>query len=925
MSIVVNSGGIYKSINDDRGYRYVLLNNKLSVILVNDCNATISAASLSVGIGSIDEKGHHGLAHFLEHMLFLGSEKYPKNDMYSSILAKYGGMSNAFTADTFTCYYFSVHSQAFVEILDIFAQFFIKPLFNDDSILKEMNAVNSEHENNIMNDNWRKNQIMHTVCKENHPFNYFGTGCLKSLNVPGIVDKVKEFYNTNYSADNMCLTLVSNISLDELEQMVRNIFESVPNKDVYEKCSKRIYELPYETPKLITITPIKTKNKIQFDWQIDDMDKFSTTYKNYTVDELISHIFGHEGRGSIYDLLRRKNLAQSLSSGLGNKTGNIGTFSITIETTQEGFESENRKLIEQIIYEYIDMFKRSPEEKIKELYMEAKLLKHQNFLNIEKGDSVSYANALSNAHITSEIPIEEIMTSGNLLNEYDTVVYKLLNEVLSKMTKQNMITILSSKNFEGYLEKVEQWYGTEYSVSNPPTIENDVKLETELNHKLYLPEKNPYICTNLDINTKRTNDEHLKKLDHDTIETWSQFTTKFNVPHVNVFVDIILPEIRNSVHDVVTFSLFLRCINDIMNPDLYECNMSNYSASIGVKMDAITITTYGPAAGMYKVIDMCAKKILYPDITHEVLNRQKLKMIKDLTNTLFDPPHVNLHRLFENAIVNNSYSIIELLDNIETATYSSVHGFANNMIGNSYIRTATIGNISETESILIADIFKQFKPMNDKPKMLRTVKISDKGKPMIIKNKSYNSKETNSATCIYIGIDYVKAGYTENWDKILCITNFIELILGDKFFNELRTEEQLGYYVSCGLISMGHSNYKYKMFKFIVQSNVKDAEFLSHRIKQFIKDAGKIIADVPHEDLEEIRKSLIENFMRPHDNLPSYASYNYDIAVNSNNVTNFIEICVDTIKKITLDDIVEFYDYYFHNEENRRLYDVQMN
>jgi len=247
------------------------------------------------------------------------------------------------------------------------------------------------------------------------------------------------------------------------------------------------------------------------------------------------------------------------------------------------------------------------------------------------------------------------------------------------------------------------------------------------------------------------------------------------------------------------------------------------------------------------------------------------------------------------------------------------------MIGNSYIRTATIGNISETESILIADIFKQFKPMNDKPKMLRTVKISDKGKPMIIKNKSYNSKETNSATCIYIGIDYVKAGYTENWDKILCITNFIELILGDKFFNELRTEEQLGYYVSCGLISMGHSNFKYKMFKFVVQSNVKDAEFLSHRIKQFIQDARKLIADVPHEDLEEIQKSLIENFVRPHDNLPSYASYNYDIAINSNNVINFIEICVDTIKKITLDDIVEFYDYYFHNEENRRLYDVQMN
>src|SRR5437879_1516257 len=165
MSIVINSGGILKSIKDDRNYKYLELNNKLSVIFVHDNCLNTSTASLSVGIGSIDEKGHHGLAHFLEHMLFLGSEKYPKNDVYSSIITKYGGMSNAFTADMCTCYYFTVHSEAFIEILDIFAQFFISPLFNDDSIMKEMNAVNSEHENNIMNDTWRRNQIMHTICK----------------------------------------------------------------------------------------------------------------------------------------------------------------------------------------------------------------------------------------------------------------------------------------------------------------------------------------------------------------------------------------------------------------------------------------------------------------------------------------------------------------------------------------------------------------------------------------------------------------------------------------------------------------------------------------------------------------------------------------------------------------------------------------
>jgi len=71
-----------------------------------------------------------GLAHFLEHMLFMGSDKYPRIDEFSDQISKYHGSSNAYTKMTNTNYYFDCDEQGLTKILDIFAHFFISPNFD---------------------------------------------------------------------------------------------------------------------------------------------------------------------------------------------------------------------------------------------------------------------------------------------------------------------------------------------------------------------------------------------------------------------------------------------------------------------------------------------------------------------------------------------------------------------------------------------------------------------------------------------------------------------------------------------------------------------------------------------------------------------------------------------------------------------------
>ena len=75
---------IIKSKCDKRMYKHIKLSNKLRCILISDQEADKSAASLDVKVGcSLDPKPLYGTAHFLEHMLFMGTSKYPSENEYS--------------------------------------------------------------------------------------------------------------------------------------------------------------------------------------------------------------------------------------------------------------------------------------------------------------------------------------------------------------------------------------------------------------------------------------------------------------------------------------------------------------------------------------------------------------------------------------------------------------------------------------------------------------------------------------------------------------------------------------------------------------------------------------------------------------------------------------------------------------------------
>ena len=101
------------------------------MLLISDPKTEKAAAALDVYVGSGDDPLERaGLAHFLEHMLFLGTEKYPAADEYQRFISTHGGNYNAYTSNINTNYFFDIDEEQLEPALDRFAQFFIAPKFD---------------------------------------------------------------------------------------------------------------------------------------------------------------------------------------------------------------------------------------------------------------------------------------------------------------------------------------------------------------------------------------------------------------------------------------------------------------------------------------------------------------------------------------------------------------------------------------------------------------------------------------------------------------------------------------------------------------------------------------------------------------------------------------------------------------------------
>lgn len=156
---------ILKSASDKKEYQLVTLPSGMEALLVSTAGlpsrSTHAAAACSVQVGSFsDPELVQGLAHFVEHMVFMGSTAYPQENYYDSFVHSHGGDCNAMTEGEFTVYQFTAAAEHLSAALDVFGSALLHPLFTPAAMERELNAIESEFSLALSDDGARLQQLI---------------------------------------------------------------------------------------------------------------------------------------------------------------------------------------------------------------------------------------------------------------------------------------------------------------------------------------------------------------------------------------------------------------------------------------------------------------------------------------------------------------------------------------------------------------------------------------------------------------------------------------------------------------------------------------------------------------------------------------------------------------------------------------------
>lgn len=195
------------------------LENGLRVVAIPNPKVPAVSHMLWYHFGAKDEPpGKSGVAHFLEHLMFKGTETYGKGE-FSRIVALHGGNENAFTGQDFTAYFQNISSDKLGLVMEMEADRMKHILFDEEEVQKERDVVLEERSSRT--DNNPKAQLseqMSAALFLNHPYGTPVIGWRHEIEALTKQDAM-EYYQRFYVPSNATLIVAGDISLEALKEL----------------------------------------------------------------------------------------------------------------------------------------------------------------------------------------------------------------------------------------------------------------------------------------------------------------------------------------------------------------------------------------------------------------------------------------------------------------------------------------------------------------------------------------------------------------------------------------------------------------------------------------------------------------------------------------------------------------------------------
>ena len=940
---------VIKSPNDKNEYYYDILPNGLRYIVVSNKDIDKSAVALDVYIGSADEpKEYEGLAHALEHIIFLGTKKYPEASGFDNFLNLNSGYSNANTSLDHTNFHYEVSNEELEKSVDMFSEFFVEPLFKEELVNKELNAIHSEFKLESRDDSNRLLAlILFEGYKDSH-FNKFITGNLDTLKKPEIRDKVIDFYYKKYDPKLMSLCIFSNKEIEQLKNMVIKYFSRVKENIDYIKTHKtKLYD-ENNMGYYYKVIPVKDASYLEFIWIINK------SYNSYIKSEPYTYVIsllGHEGKHSLTSYLKKKVFIYALEASFNTIYDFYTIIEIKIRLTDEGYNNINH--IIKIVLSYINYLQK--EEIHKDFFEEIKKTSEIDFYTDEQCEPFDLCEDISSAlNITK---LDEEICIKNKIEEYNP---SLIKELLDYLSPKNLnIYLLSDKLKKD--EKIdyqnERIYGIDYKKDKVDFSSFIIDIKSNKDIDLSYPELNPFLPNNLkmmDLKIENINldDYKIPKKVYDNERIiWYKPVIKYNMPKCYISCNAY---ISNLNIEYTKYNAYCEIFFKLMNKELSEFNYlgetSENSISLTSTMSSILINVEGYSDSIENYINEYFKKL------NDLIDIEKIEGVHNKLNTILERMIQAINNFYlGNIREQTEFKLKKILREITSTNKIEIcqrfkENLENNVIPKEFLNTIKNlfkkvkfewlieGNMyfKDAEKIIIKienELEKNFGGENLKNKNKDILSINEIRKQRIINipedivyryNFSSKDKENESST-ILIYFQIGNFHYNDNnifnknkYDEYIKNKSLLFMthsIFYEHFYDELRTNQQVGYDVD---LQMNNEHDVLGLYFFVSSTKYNPDEILD-KINKFIIDNNINEPDnFSDEEYESYKKSIITQFLQKP--LTLEEEYDRDFSFISNR-TYYFSLREDLINytknSMTKNDVIDFFNEYIYKKAKR--------
>ncbi len=817
-------------------FESLTLENGLQLLAISDPRFVKSSAALAVMAGSMQNPEEHlGLAHFLEHMLFLGTEEYPQVGAYEDFLNKNGGGHNAYTSLDHTNYFFDVTHAAFEGALQRFSRFFVSPTFDPKYVEREKNAVHSEHEKNYKDDGRREHRFLQMITDPRHPFSKFATGDKNTLSQANR-DIVMKFYQDSYSSNLMRLVLMSPLPVKEIQDLAKKYFCDIANKKLPMPSFNDKLFAHLKEPLFHKVQTVRDQQTLKLSFSMpDDMAYWKSKPTGF-----LAHLIGEEGEGSLLSFLKKRNWASGLETSTWWRM-----FHVRVKLTDEGKEHIDE--IIKTLFAYIELIKQEGLKKY--LFEERQVLAAVELDNIEPKSSMGRASNFSAALLY--YPADEFLKRYYLYHEHSQLDFDLF---LKHLNVDNMqVTYLTNKALEGDV-LIEPYYGIQYKSEKF----ND-KLKKQLEQiepllDLHYPAPNPYIPKDLGLIDKPQLGKPNKEVLNDYTTLYSQVDTELGIPKASLSITLVSDRVAGDPKKYLLAKLYARLKNEELNEWGYPARLAGLNFHFSFGYNSLTLESSGYSEHLVKLLKRLIwdethnRRIDRIDIEPNVFERIKLKFKRAMINKDHDAAYQHLMYELGQMLTSSSVHRKDYIHLIDEVTLEEVNQFASDFCSRVSIRTFSYGNIEEEKIKEALHCFNENISaqgfVDEEVEGFENKFVVPPEKATFHQIQGLNNN--NSQLSIYP---------LAKWSiKDQAYISIISKVLEQPFFTELRTHQQLGYVVA----AFGSVSYGFTGIGTLIQSQTHNALDIYNRSKAFLDGFLPLLANqLTSEDLESIKQSLI--------------------------------------------------------------------